>query len=109
MIAALQVFGIIYILFMLYLTFLYYKRNNYSVQSFVFWVAVWAIGAILLAIPETLNSVIQQFTVARVIDFYLIVGLMFFSAVCFFSFAAVKRTENKVEDLVRQLALKRRK
>ena len=26
---------------MLYLTFLYYKRNNYSLRSFLFWLAIW--------------------------------------------------------------------
>ena len=109
MINALQVLGIAYILFMLYLSFLYYKRNNYSARSFIFWIVVWFIGGLLLIFPQNISFLTQQISVARVLDFYLIVGLMFFSAICFFSFAAVKRTESKVEELVRQMALRRKK
>lgn len=109
MVSILQAIGVAYLAFMVYLTFLYYKRNNYSVQSFIFWTVVWAVGAVLLLTPNLANKLIPKLQVVRVLDLYLIVGLIFFSAVCFFTYAAVKRTENKVEELVRQVALKRRK
>jgi hypothetical protein len=105
----LQAIGVAYLAFMVYLTFLYYKRNNYSIQSFIFWMAIWLLAAVLLLIPNLANVIIPKLQVVRVLDLYLIVGLLFFSAVCFFSYAAVKRTESKVEELVRQVALKRRK
>ena len=109
MVDALQLIGVAYVLFMVYLTFLYYKRNNYSVQSFVFWVVVWAVGGVLVLFPNTTGVFLQQFHVARVIDFYLILGLMFFSAICFINFVTTRRTEEKVEELVRKIAIRKGK
>jgi hypothetical protein len=109
MVGVLQVVGIIYILLMLYLTFLFYKRNNYNFQSFLFWIVIWVFGALLLAFPESTSLLTQTLQVARTIDFYLIVGLMFFSVICFLNYATVKRNEQRMEELVRQVALKRRK
>src|SRR3989344_3361983 len=101
-----QILGIGYLLVMLYLSFLYYKKNHYTLRSFLFWVAVWAISVLLLAFPRTSSLLTQTLNVPRVIDFYLILGLMFFSIICFLSFMAVKRNEARVEELVRRLALK---
>lgn len=109
-IGLLQIFGILYLLLMLYMTFLYYKRNNYSWRSFAFWVAVWSAGIVLLLFPQTSSIFTQRLGVTtRVIDFYLILGLMFFSVIAFFSFITVKRNERKVEDLVRKFALQEKK
>jgi hypothetical protein len=101
----LQVLGILYLLAMLYLTFLYYKRNNYSGHSFAFWACVWSFGILLLVFPQSSSRITQTLNVPRVIDFYLILGLMFFSIITFLNYLAVKRNENRIEDLVRRLAL----
>jgi hypothetical protein len=49
MVLGIQVIGIVFTLLMLYLTFLYYKKNNYTKAAFIFWVVVWvcALGLIL--------------------------------------------------------------
>jgi hypothetical protein len=109
MIELLQLIGIAYLLVMVYLSFLYYKRNNYSLQSFIFWLIVWAFGGLLLMVPQSTSLLTQRLSVARVIDFYLIIGLMFFSVITFFNYAAVKRTETKMEEFVRRAAIQKRK
>lgn len=105
MVDVIQVLGIAYLLVMLYLSFLYYKKNHYTARSFAFWVTVWLLGVLLLAFPQTASLLTQTIHVPRVIDFYLIIGLMFFSIICFLSFMAVKRTEARVEELVRAVAI----
>jgi hypothetical protein len=105
----LQTLGVAYLALMLYLSFLYYKRNNYSLRSFIFWACVWAVGIVLLVIPQTTSVLTQRLRVPRVIDFYLILGLMFFSIICFLSYAAVRRNEAKIEELVRSVAIERAK
>jgi hypothetical protein len=109
MVGVLQIIGIGYIFLMIYLAFLYYKRNNYSTRSFLFWVVVWAFGLLLLLFPESASIITQRLKVARVTDFYLVLGLMFFSIITFLNYAKVKRTEDRVEQLVRSMALKRKK
>ncbi len=105
----LQILGLAYLTLMLYLTFLYYKKNNYTLRNFLFWVTVWLMGALMLLMPETTSLVTQKLKVARVIDFYLILGIMFFSIICFLSYNQVKRNEQKIEELVRKIALEKKK
>jgi len=109
MVDILQALGIAYLGLMLYLTFLYYKKNNYTLKNFLFWVTVWCFGILLLIMPETTSLITQRLKVARVIDFYLILGVMFFSIVCFLSYNQVKKNERKIEELVRQIALGKKK
>jgi hypothetical protein len=70
---------------------------------------VWSFGAILLLLPESMSTLTQRLAVPRVVDFYLIVGLMFFSIITFLNYKTVKLNEKKIEDLVRQVALRKRK
>ncbi len=109
MVDILQLLGVGYLLFMLYLTFLYYKKNQYTTRNAVFWAVVWGGGIVMLLFPETTSLLTQQLRVGRVLDFYLILGLMFFSILTFLSFATVRRTEARVEELVRKLALREKK
>lgn len=109
MIGGLQIFGIIYLLFMMYLTFLYYKRNNYSIRSFVFWMSIWAVSIVLMIFPQSASVLTQQVLgVSRVIDFYLIMGLLFFSLITFINYRTVKKNEQKIEDLVRKIAIEKK-
>jgi len=77
-------------------------------QSFIFWVVVWAAGGVLLAFPNSASLLTQQLHVARVTDFYLILGLMFFSVITFLNSTSTKRTEKRVEELVRKIAIKKK-
>ncbi len=94
---------------MMYLTFLYYKRNNYSVRSFIFWMCVWAFSIVLMIFPQSASIITQQaLGVPRVIDFYLIMGLLFFSLITFINYRTVKKNEQKIEDLVRKIAVEKK-
>ena len=75
----------------------------------MFWAVVWGLGIILLIAPESASFVTQQLRVPRVIDFYVILGIMFFSIITFLNYATVKKNELRIEELVRKVALKRRK
>jgi hypothetical protein len=109
MVLALQVVGIMFMVFMLYLTFLFYKRNNYGKKSFAIWVAVWLGGAFLLLFPQWFATVTEQLRFSRVTDFYIAMAIMFFGIVTFFNFVNVKRQERQVEKLVREFALEKKK
>jgi hypothetical protein len=108
MASVLQFLGLAYLVFMIYLSFLYYKRNNYSLQSFIFWIVVWAGGGTLVLLPENITILTQKLTIVRVLDFYMIIGLLFFSSICFFNYASVKKNEARIEELVRKVALRKK-
>lgn len=105
MILGIQVIGIIFVLVMIYLTFLYYKKRHYSAASLSLWMAVW-LGALLLVLfPETLYGIMETLKIERTVDFFVISGFMFFIVLIFYLYSTVKQMQRKMEKLVRKIAI----
>lgn len=107
MVLSVQLAGVLFVLVMIYLTFIFYKRGNYAWQGFVFWVILWIAAGLLLLFPGTFSALTDRLNFARTYDFYLTLGLMFFVVLTFWNYAHVKRLERRMEDLVREVAIKR--
>ncbi|MEA3515429.1 MAG: DUF2304 domain-containing protein [Nanoarchaeota archaeon] len=105
MILGIQLLGIIFVLVMIYLTFLYYKKSHYSAASLSLWMAVW-VGALLLVLfPETLYGIMETLNIERTVDFFVISGFMFFIVLIFYLYSTVKQMQRKMEKLVRKIAI----
>ncbi|MBR9701281.1 DUF2304 domain-containing protein [Candidatus Woesearchaeota archaeon] len=107
MVLPVQIGGAIFILVMLYLTFLFYKKDHYDRNVFAFWVFIWCIAFLMLSFPSLFTGLTESLDVARITDLYVSVALMFVMAVTFFNFLYVKRNERKLEAIVQKLALDR--
>lgn len=109
MVLGIQLAGILFALVMIYLTFLYYKRNNYSTRSFILWMVIWAAFLIATFYPQSLYGVMETLTIERTVDFFVIAGFMFFTVVIFYIYLTVKNVERAVDQVVRKVALDRAK
>jgi hypothetical protein len=70
---------------------------------------VWAFSIVLMIFPQSASVLTQQVLgVPRVIDFYLILGLLFFSLITFINYRTVKKNEQKIEELVRKIAIEKK-
>lgn len=105
MIFGIQIIGILFGLIMVYFTFLYYKRKEYEKYSFFIWIFIWLFFLFIVMVPEVLYAVMEILKVERTVDFFVIGGFFIFSIIVFYLFVITKRTERKVENLVRNFAL----
>lgn len=103
----LQAVGILFSLGMLYLTFLFYKKNSYSRTSFIIWAVIWLGAIVLLIIPNTLSSLVDILGASSTLNLYLALAVAFFSAVSFMNYVHVQRQGRQVEQLVRAVAMDR--
>ena len=85
---------------------MFYKKNSYSAPSLVLWCVAWIAAGVLLAFAQEMSSLTKSLGFGRTTDLFTAVALAFFAVILFVNYAAVKRSERKVEDLVRQLAIK---
>ena len=108
MIFGVQIIGIFFAVVMLYLTFLYYKKNHYSISSFILWTIVWIGFLILVLFPQTIYGIMQSLEIERTVDFFVIAGFLFFSLIIFYLYNITKQTQQKVEKLVRKIAIEER-
>ena len=101
-----QILAIIFALWMIYFSFLHFRRHEFKKAEFLFWQILW-IGLIAVVIfPKSVNFILKAFSISRTFDLVVIVGIIVLFGVTFRSYVNIKRLEKKVEDFVRDEALK---
>ncbi len=105
MVLGIQIIGILFGLFMLYMTFLHLKRNEYGFKMYFFWLFLW-VGFLIVAIfPWVLDQFIKPLSIVRTFDLLFILGMMFLVGISFYNYTVVAQTQKRVEKIVRKLAL----
>jgi hypothetical protein len=110
MITGIQILGLLFGLFMLYVSFLYYKRKELKAMEWGFWSLLWLVFIGLALLPGSLDFVVKDvLEMQRPLDFLIILGFMFLIGVTFYNYHLTKKTQAKVEDIVRKIAIRGKK
>ena len=108
MIAGVQIIALLFGIIMIYWSYVYYKRKDYTWRSFLIWTTVWLAFIVLVMYPQTLYSVMDVLEITRTADFFVMVGFALYAVIIFYMYVTVKKTEGKMQKLVRTLAIERR-
>ena len=107
MVLGIQVFGIVFGVFILYMSFLQWKKKEFTINEWLFW-SFFALGFSGISLfPEVINPITAALKLERKLDLFIILGFMFLIAATFYSYRIVRKTQKGLEELVRQLALER--
>lgn len=109
MMLGIQLIGLIFGLFMLYITFLHFKRNEFTTNEAGLWIILWAAFLIVTLIPQITDPIIKSLSIARTMDLFIILGFMFLITANFYTYGIVRKTQKKMESLVREIAIKKAK
>ena len=112
MVLGIQLIGIIFGTFMVYLTFLNYKQNKFSAKEWAVWCFLWITFFIIILFPSILNPLLEVLNLYRAMDFYISIGFIFFIIIIFYTYSIAKSLQQKVEMLTREMAfltIKKRK
>lgn len=104
MLLGVQLLGILFSLFMVYLTFLYFKRGDYGKLAFAVWMCIWVGFLFLVSFPSTIYSLMDVLSIERTADFMISGFLIIFSVLIFKLYVSNKRIEKKMESIVRKVA-----
>lgn len=107
MVLGIQVFGIVFGAFMLYMSFLQWKKRQFTLNEFVFWSMFALAFSFISLFPEIINPITAALKLERKLDFFIILGFMFLIGATFYSYRIVRHTQKQLEDLVRQIALEK--
>lgn len=108
MVLGIQVFGLLFGLFMLYLSFLNHKRKEFTVNEWAFWTLLSAAFMVISLFPQVLEPVVETLNLGRTLDLFIILGFMFLIAAVFYTYMVTRKTQRRMEELVRKLALKKK-
>lgn len=110
MLLGVQIAGVLFGFFMLYITFLYGKRKEFGSKERIFWVVAWIAFMLLVIFPNALDIIAREvLNISRTLDFLIILGFMFLIGISFHNYILIRKNENKLEKIVRKLALERKK
>ncbi len=107
MVLGIQVFGIVFGAFMLYMTFLQWKKREFTFTEWAFWSIFAAAFSAISLFPEAINPITAALKLERKLDLFIILGFMFLIAAVFYTYRVVRKVQKSLEQLVRQLALER--
>jgi len=108
-ILGIQLLGLLFGLFMIYLTFLHRKRKDYTKKEGFIWIIMW-IGFIFVTLfPNSLDFLVKRtFGLKRPLDFFIIIGFLFMVFISFYTYSIVRKNQKKLEEIVRKIALEKK-
>ena len=109
MVLGIQIAGFLFGLFMLYYSFLNYKRKEFTIKEFSFWLCVWIIFIAIALFPFLLDPIVKGIGFLRALDLLTISGFLFLIAAIFYTYTIVRKNQKQLEKIVREIAIKRNK
>jgi hypothetical protein len=109
MILGIQILGLLFGLFMIYYSFLSFKKKEFRKREFVLWMIIWILFIMIALFPNMLNPIISSLSVSRRMDLLIIVGFMFLIGLGFSTYIVARKNRKKIENIVREIAIKKEK
>ena len=109
MILGVQIFALAFSAFILYLSFLYYKKEELTMNEWVFWSAFATMFAIFSMFPTALDPIARSLKITRTLDLFIILGFMVIIATMLYIYKVTKRSNKRVEELVRKIAIEKKR
>ena len=104
-----QLILIFFGLFMLYVSFVYWKRKSFTNTTFGLWMVIWLVFLMFSLFPKILEPLLKELFFIRAMDFGMIVAFMILTYLTIDNNVRIKKYENKMEKIVRSMAVKRTK
>ncbi len=102
-----QIVGLLFAIFMLYLSFLHWKRGEIGGGNFFFWLMLWLAFILVTLFPILLGGLTKMLFFARVMDFLMLIAFMILAFLGFQNYISQKKMEKKIEKMVRKEALRK--
>ena len=108
-ILGIQIAGFLFALFMMYYSFLNYKRKEFTAKEFIFWIGLWVVFSVIALLPFLLDPLIKSIGFLRVLDSLTIAGFIFLIAAVFYTYTITRKNQKQLEKIVSEIATKRGK
>ena len=105
MLLMIQILGVIFGIGMLYLTYVYLRRKEFSIRDTIFWIIVWLGFIILIIFSGSANILLESLHIHRAMDLFVMIGFAVMSIIIFHLYVSYKRMNKKLEQLIRKIAM----
>jgi len=110
MVSGIQLIGILFGLFMIYMVYVRVKRKEFTIKEGLFWLFSWAIFLFVSIWPTSLNLISWNvLKIGRTMDLIIIFGFIFLAAIVFYIYTLVRINQREIDSLIRNLAIDKAK
>lgn len=109
MVVGIQVIGLIFGFFMLYMTFVYLKQKSFNKKDFLLWSAVWILFLFTVIFPQSMDFVLEALDIHSAMTLLSVFAIIILVSVVFYQHKLVRINRRKIESIVKTLALKETK
>ena len=109
MVLGIQIAGFLFGLFMIYYSFINYKRKEFTVKEFSFWVLLWVVFVIIALFPYLLDPLVKSLGFLRALDLLVISGFIFLIFAIFYTYTISRKNQKQIETIAREIAIKKNK
>ena len=109
MVLGIQIAGFLFGLFMIYYSFLNYKRHEFTTKEFSLFLGVWVVFSIIALFPYLLDPLVKSLNFARTFDLLVIAGFLFLILAIFYNYTITRKNQRQLETIVRSIAIKKNK
>jgi hypothetical protein len=109
MVLGIQIAGLLFGLFMIYYSFINYKRREFTVKEFIFWLCMWLLFIMFALFPFVLDPISKTFGFFRTLDVLVIGGFIYLILITFYIYTITKKNQKQLEIIVREIAIKKNK
>ena len=104
-----QIVGLLFVLLMSYMTFLHFRRKEFTSKETFFWISSWVLLLIVIIFPYSLDLIIKNWlSFARRLDFFIVIGFMFILGISFYIYTLVRKNQNKIDRIVSKIAIEKK-
>lgn len=103
----LQIIAIIFALWMIYFSYLHFRRGEFSKMELILWQLVWFGLLVVVLFPKSVQFILKTFSISRTFDLVVIVAIILLYGVTFRNYVVVKRIEKRTEEFIRKSALEK--
>lgn len=100
-----QLVALIFGFIMVYLTFLHYKRKEFSRYQLVLWEILWIGFVVTTLLPDRFNLITERLGITRALDLFSIVAFVIILFLTFHNYLAVTKLNKRLENKVREKTL----
>lgn len=101
-----QLLGVIFGLIFSFFTYSNIKKEKLKISDGVMWIVIWLLLILVSINPMIIDFIaVDLFKMSRTLDFMIISSFMVMFAVLYYMYLVVKKTESRVEKLVRNIAI----
>jgi len=101
-----QIIAIIFAFWMIYFTFLHFRRKEFDKKELFSWQILWLGLIIVVLFPGSVKFVLEATSITRTFDLVVIIAIVVLLGITFRNYVVIKRLEKLIEEFVRKESVK---